>query len=167
MRFLKANEQHRIRLLLNDADITGYAQPRMLASDFIRLELGATGTHVGCEHGVCGACTVLVDGLPQRACLLYAVQLEGKAVDTVEGLADEEGNLSDLQSAMREYHGLQCGYCTPGILLSLSHLLAVEKHANETRIRDVLSGHICRCTGYQGIVDAALATLRNRSVDKG
>jgi len=156
MSVLEAGARHRVRFTLNGRAIEGEAEPRMLATDFLREVLGATGTHVGCEHGVCGACTIRVDGNALRACLLFAVQLEGCAVETVEGLGDADGGLNDLQAAFRRLHALQCGYCTPGVLMSLSQLLEEEPEADEARIRDVLSGHICRCTGYQGMVDAAL-----------
>jgi len=124
-------------------------------SDFLRHQLGAFGTHVGCEHGSCGACTVRVDGKAVRSCLMYAAQVEGREVSTVESLATSDG-LNELQAALQKHHGLQCGYCTPGILMSLSQLREEEPDADEARIRDVLSGHICRCTGYHGIVQAAL-----------
>ncbi len=155
MRYLEAGTRHAIRFTLNGAPAEGEAEPRMLLSDFLRQQLGAFGTHVGCEHGSCGACTIRVDGKAVRACLLYAVQVDGKSVETVEGLAPADG-LNALQSAFKKHHGLQCGFCTPGILMSLSQLMEEEPDADEARIRDVLSGHICRCTGYHGIVQAAL-----------
>jgi len=125
-------------------------------SDFIRHEIGATGTHVGCEHGVCGACTVVVDGRPARACLTLALQVEGCEVRTVESLADQQGRLGVLQSAFQRNHALQCGFCTAGILMSLDALLARCAQADEAEIRDVLTGHLCRCTGYAPIIKAAL-----------
>jgi aerobic-type carbon monoxide dehydrogenase small subunit (CoxS/CutS family) len=127
-------------------------QPRLLLSDFLRHSLGLTGTHVGCEHGVCGACTVRLDGVAVRSCLLLAVQADGATVQTVEGLAAENG-LSPLQTAFRECHALQCGFCTPGILLAAADLLARGRPSRE-EIVDMLSGHLCRCTGYEPIVDA-------------
>ncbi len=130
-------------------------EPRLLLSDFLRHELGLTGTHVGCEHGVCGACTVLVDGLPMRSCLMFAPQVEGREVKTVEGLADGD-NLHPLQQAFRDAHGLQCGFCTPGILMTLTAFLADRPTPDEGEIREALSGNLCRCTGYQHIVDAVL-----------
>ncbi len=159
---LNADARHRVRFTLNGRQVEGDAEPRMLASDFLRQVLGATGTHVGCEHGVCGACTIRIDGKALRTCLMFAVQLEGSALQTVEGLAGVDGELNDLQTAFRRLHALQCGYCTPGILMSLDQLLEEEPDADEARVRDVLSGHICRCTGYQGMVDAALEVLAAR-----
>ena len=132
-------------------------EPRLLLSDFLRNELGLTGTHVGCEHGVCGACTVLLDGEAVRSCLLFAVQADGHQVTTVEGLSDgaaEEGVLHPLQAAFREAHGLQCGFCTPGILMTLLPFLRDHPHPVEREIREALSGNLCRCTGYQNIVAA-------------
>jgi carbon-monoxide dehydrogenase small subunit len=131
-------------------------EPRLLLSDFLRHELGLTGTHVGCEHGVCGACTVLFDGQPVRACLLFAVQTNGHEIMTVEGLAPTMNDLHPLQQAFWEAHGLQCGFCTPGILMSLLPFLAENPTPTETEVREALSGNLCRCTGYQHIVDAAL-----------
>jgi 2-furoyl-CoA dehydrogenase 2Fe-2S iron sulfur subunit len=134
----------------------------MLLSDFIRHVLGATGTHVGCEHGMCGACTVQIDGVPARSCLTFAVQVEGADIRTVEGLAPAADRLSPLQNAFRENYGLQCGFCTPGILMSLDALLRDRPDATEPEIREFLSGHLCRCTGYTTIVKAALAAARQR-----
>ncbi len=132
-------------------------EPRRTLADALREDLGLTGTHLGCEHGVCGACTVLVDGEPVRACLMFAVQADGCSVLTVEGLAAADGTLHPLQRAFCEHHGLQCGFCTPGMLLSALHLLEREPGAGRERIRDELSGNICRCTGYAGIIDAVQA----------
>ncbi len=143
---------------------TGYkrvVEPRMLLSDFLRHELGLTGTHVGCEHGVCGTCTVLVDGLPMRSCLMFAPQVQGREVSTVEGLASD-GDLHPLQQAFRDAHGLQCGFCTPGILMTLTAFLDAHPTPDEAEIRAALSGNLCRCTGYQHIVDAVLAVTRAR-----
>jgi 2-furoyl-CoA dehydrogenase 2Fe-2S iron sulfur subunit len=162
MRYLEAGTKHLVRLTLNGRAVEGHAEPRLLLTDFLRQELGMSGTHVGCEHGVCGACTVRIDGQVMRGCLTYAVQADGRRVETVEGLAGADGGLSDLQSAFRKHHALQCGFCTPGILMSLSQLLEEEPAADEVRIRDVLSGHICRCTGYHGIVAAALEVFAAR-----
>jgi 2-furoyl-CoA dehydrogenase 2Fe-2S iron sulfur subunit len=128
----------------------------MLLSDFIRHVISATGTHVGCEHGVCGACTVQIDSTPARSCIMLAVQAEGASVRTVEGLAPP-APLSPLQNAFRDNYGLQCGFCTPGILMSLDALLRDRPDATEPEIREFLSGHLCRCTGYGSIVKAALA----------
>jgi carbon-monoxide dehydrogenase small subunit len=139
-------------------------EPRLLLSDFLRHELGLTGTHVGCEHGVCGACTVLLDDEPVRACLMLAVQADGHAVTTVEGLAAADGTLHPLQQAFHEAHGLQCGFCTPGVLMTLVPFLREHPDADESAIREALSGNLCRCTGYQGMVDAVvLAASRARS----
>jgi len=131
-------------------------EPRVLLSDFLRERLGLTGTHVGCEHGVCGACTVLLDGEPVRACLLFAVQIDGHEVQTVEGMTQVgAGDLHPLQAAFHEKHGLQCGFCTPGILMTLSAFLKEQPNPSEREIREAISGHLCRCTGYQNIVEAA------------
>ena len=153
---MSAEQRHQIRLLLNGSMVDRVCEPRMLLSDFIRHEIGATGTHVGCEHGVCGACTVVVDGRPARACLTLALQVEGCEVRTVESLADQQGRLGVLQSAFQRNHALQCGFCTAGILMSLDALLARCAQADEAEIRDVLTGHLCRCTGYAPIIKAAL-----------
>jgi carbon-monoxide dehydrogenase small subunit len=131
-------------------------EPRLLLTDFLRHELGLTGTHVGCEHGVCGACTIRLDGVPARACLVFAVQADRHEVSTVEGLAPSPGALSPLQQAFRDAHALQCGYCTPGILMTLSAFLEEHPKPSEEEIRHALSGNLCRCTGYQHIVDAVL-----------
>jgi len=153
---MRADQRHRIRFMLNGEAIDHTCEPRMLLSDFIRHEIGATGTHVGCEHGVCGACTVNIDGLPARACLTLALQVEGCEVRTVESLAGKNGGLGVLQSAFRRHHALQCGFCTAGILMSLDALFSHHVDADEAEIRDVLTGHLCRCTGYAPIVKAAL-----------
>ena len=129
-------------------------EPRLLLSDFIRHEAGLTGTHVGCEHGVCGACTVQMDGEPVRSCLTLAVQAEGHSLTTVESLAEADGTLHPLQQAFHETHGLQCGFCTPGFLMSLEPLLAEARDYDERDIREALAGNLCRCTGYQNIVAA-------------
>jgi len=157
---LNAATSHRVRLTLNGRAVSGPAEPRTLLSDFIRHVLGATGTHVGCEHGVCGACTVQIDGVPTRSCLMLAVQADGAVIATVEGLAPEPRRLSPLQNSFRENHALQCGFCTPGILMSLDALLRERPDATEVEIREFLSGHLCRCTGYGSIVKAALAAAR-------
>lgn len=130
-------------------------EPRMLLADVIRGPFNHRGTHIGCEHGVCGACTVLLDGEPVRSCLTFGVQAVGHRIETVESLAEGQ-ELNPLQSAMQRHHGLQCGYCTPGILMSLTALLRQEPHPSEARVREYLQGHLCRCTGYQTIVEAAL-----------
>ncbi|MFG1186958.1 (2Fe-2S)-binding protein [Xanthobacter aminoxidans] len=153
---LSAAARHTVRFTLNGRPVSGHAAPRTLLSDFLRHELGATGTHVGCEHGVCGACTVDVDGMLTRACMTLAVQVEGCAIRTVEGLAPAPDRLSVLQAAFRRYHALQCGFCTAGILMSLDVFLKTESDPSEAAVRDLLSGHLCRCTGYTPIVRAAL-----------
>jgi 2-furoyl-CoA dehydrogenase 2Fe-2S iron sulfur subunit len=151
-----AGQHHRVQFTLNGEAVDRVCEPRMLLTDFIRHEIGATGTHVGCEHGVCGACTVNIDGQPARACLTLALQVEGCEVRTVESLADKQGRLGVLQSAFRRHYALQCGFCTAGILMSLDALFARHAQADEAEIRDMLAGHLCRCTGYAPIVKAAL-----------
>jgi aerobic-type carbon monoxide dehydrogenase small subunit (CoxS/CutS family) len=131
-------------------------EPRLLLTDFLRHEIGLTGTHVGCEHGVCGACTIRFDGAPVRACLIFAVQADGHAITTVEGLAPARNLLSPLQQAFQDAHGLQCGYCTPGVLMTMSAFLEEHPDPTETDVRHALAGNLCRCTGYQHIVDAVL-----------
>jgi carbon-monoxide dehydrogenase small subunit len=149
-----------ISLSVNGAPQRRAVEPRLLLSDFIRHELGLTGTHVGCEHGVCGACTVLMDGEAVRACLVFAVQADGAEVVTVEGLATGT-EMHPLQEAFRDAHGLQCGFCTPGILMSMVPFLRDNPSPDEAEIREALSGNLCRCTGYQNIVEAvALAAER-------
>lgn len=129
-------------------------EPRLLLSDFLRHELGLTGTHVGCEHGVCGACTIMFDGQSMRSCLIFAVQADGHEITTVEGLAVDTNHLHPLQQSFWEAHGLQCGYCTPGILMTLVPFLQQNPNPTEDEIRHAISGNLCRCTGYQHIVDA-------------
>jgi 2-furoyl-CoA dehydrogenase 2Fe-2S iron sulfur subunit len=154
MRRVDKGQRVRIALTLNGKKLAAEAEPRTLLSDFVRQSLGATGTHVGCEHGICGCCTVLIDGVAVRSCLTLAVQAEGREVRTVESLAAPDGALNPLQAAFRANHALQCGFCTPGILMSFTDYLARNPHPSEAEIRDVLSGHLCRCTGYAGIVAA-------------
>jgi 2-furoyl-CoA dehydrogenase 2Fe-2S iron sulfur subunit len=161
VRRVSKSEHARVSLTLNGRKTSGQAEPRMLLSDFLRHVLGATGTHVGCEHGVCGCCTVLIDGTAVRSCLTLAIQVEGREVTTVEALAGPDGKLSPLQQAFQNNHALQCGFCTSGILMSFTDFLARHPHPSEAEIIDVLSGHLCRCTGYAGIVSAVLeATSR-------
>ena len=157
MRRVKKDERARIAFTLNGRAVAGDAEPRMLLTDFLRHVIGATGTHVGCEHGVCGCCTVLIDGSAVRGCLTLAVQVEGRSVTTVESVASADGTLNALQRAFQQHHALQCGFCTPGILMSFTDYLARNPHPTEDEIREVLSGHLCRCTGYAGIVAAVLA----------
>ena len=142
-----------ILLTVNGQTYAATVEPRRLLSDVLREDLGLTGTHVGCEHGVCGACTVLVDGAPARACLTFAVQMEGHAITTVEAVA-ADGRYSALQQAMHEEHALQCGFCTPGIIMTFEAYLKENADPSEAEIREVLSGNLCRCTGYQNIVAA-------------
>jgi 2-furoyl-CoA dehydrogenase 2Fe-2S iron sulfur subunit len=153
---LSADARHKVRLTLNGRAVAADAAPRMLLTDFLRHELGMTGVHVGCEHGVCGACTIEIDGAPARACLTLAVQVDGAALRTVEALAPAPGRLSILQEAFRRHHALQCGFCTPGILMSLDGYLRDHPDADEPMLREHLGGHLCRCTGYVPIVAAAL-----------
>ena len=162
MKRLAAGALHPVSITLNGRARTGHCEPRMLLSDFLRHELGATGVHVGCEHGVCGACTVRIDGVAQRACLALAVGVDGRSVATVEALAGADGALSDLQEAFRRHHALQCGFCTPGILMSAAEFLERVPQPDEAAVREMLSGHLCRCTGYAGIVRAILDVARDR-----
>ncbi len=150
-----SDQKQRITLTVNGKVRSGFAEPRMLLTDFLRHELQVFGVHVGCEHGVCGACTILVAGRAGRSCTRYAVQMDGAEITTVEGLA-EPGALNVLQQAFAAHHALQCGFCTPGILLSATHFLRKNTEPSEAQVRDMLSGHICRCTGYAGIVAAIL-----------
>jgi 2-furoyl-CoA dehydrogenase 2Fe-2S iron sulfur subunit len=162
---LQAGRRHSVRFSLNGKPCTGEAEPRLLLTDFLRHQIGATGTHVGCEHGVCGACTVSIDGEPARACLTLAVQIEGCNIRTVEGLAPSTDRLGILQSAFKRNHALQCGFCTAGILMSLDGFLREHPQPNEASIRDFLSGHLCRCTGYTPIVRAALEAATELASD--
>jgi 2-furoyl-CoA dehydrogenase 2Fe-2S iron sulfur subunit len=155
-------EMVRVQVTLNGKERSGLCEPRTLLSDFLRAELGATGTHVGCEHGVCGACTVQIDGVASRTCLTLAVQADGRRIDTVEGLNGGTTGLSDLQEAFRRNHALQCGYCTAGILMSCEDYLCRKPDPTEEEVREMLSGHLCRCTGYTNIVKAVLETAQSR-----
>lgn len=152
---LGADEKTKVTVTVNGAKRVGLASPRLLLCDFLRHEIGLYGTHVGCEHGVCGACTILIDGRAERSCLTLAIQADGRDITTVEGLGDGDA-LSTLQQAFSRHGGLQCGYCTPGILASCTQFLAENPKPTEAEVRDMLSGHICRCTGYDGIVRAIL-----------
>jgi 2-furoyl-CoA dehydrogenase 2Fe-2S iron sulfur subunit len=151
-----------INVTVNGVAYERAVEPRLLLVDFLRHTLGLTGTHVGCEHGVCGCCTVLIDGSAVRACLTLAVQAEGRTVTTVEVLAGPNGALNALQQAFQNNHALQCGFCTPGILMSFTDFLARNPHPSEAEVVDVLSGHLCRCTGYAGIVAAVLEAAGRR-----
>ncbi len=165
MRRVNRAERANIRFTLNGRAVAAPAEPRLLLSDFLRDTLGATGTHVGCEHGICGCCTVLIDGVASRACLTFAVQVEGRAVATVESLAPD-GKLNHLQQAFHDHHALQCGFCTPGILMSFTDYLGRNPDPSEAEVRDVLSGHLCRCTGYDGLIRAVLAAARQEREGK-
>jgi aerobic-type carbon monoxide dehydrogenase small subunit (CoxS/CutS family) len=149
-----------LTLTVNGVSYTRAVEPRVNLGDFLRHDLGLTGTHFGCEHGICGACTVLVDGATLRSCLMFAMQAQGCEVTTVEGLSDAQGPLHPIQQAFRDQHALQCGFCTPGMLLTVVELLGENPDPSEAEVRDAISGNICRCTGYQPIVDAALQAAR-------
>ena len=153
-----ALNQHDVKLVVNDKSYEIVVESRTTLADCLRNQLGLTGTHLGCEHGVCGACTVLVDGRTARGCLMLAAQVDGCRVTTVEGLS-ADGELQPLQQAFWNLHGLQCGFCTPGILMTLTELLRDDPQADENAVRLALSGHLCRCTGYQNIVAAALSAI--------
>jgi carbon-monoxide dehydrogenase small subunit len=146
-----------VELTVNGSVARAGVEPRKTLADFLREDCGLTGTHLGCEHGVCGACTVLVDGEAVRSCLMFAVQAAGHEVTTVEGLAAPDGRLSAVQEAFRAEHGLQCGFCTPGFVVSVTAFLAANPDPSDDEIREALSGNLCRCTGYQGIVNAVRA----------
>jgi carbon-monoxide dehydrogenase small subunit len=157
--------EHRITTTVNGARYERMVDERVHLADFLRQDLGLTGTHIGCEHGVCGACTVLVDGLSARACLMLAVQAQGRIIDTIEGVAPENGALHPIQAALARHHGLQCGYCTPGVVMTLMELQrdCAGRAPTEAEVRRALSGNLCRCTGYEGMVDAALDVLGSTS----
>lgn len=150
------SELYSVTTTINGVEYTSEVEPRMLLSDFLRHELGLTGTHVGCEHGVCGACTILLDDQPVRACLIFAVQADGHEIMTVEGLAEGREDLHPLQRGFWEAHGLQCGFCTAGFLMTLVPYLEANPDPSEHEVRKAISGNLCRCTGYQHIVDAVL-----------
>jgi carbon-monoxide dehydrogenase small subunit len=154
--------QHTVTLTVNGQAHSAVVDSRLLLSDFIRHTLGLTGTHVGCEHGVCGACTILFDGRPVRSCIMFAVQANGHALETVEALGTPD-NMHPLQEAFHEAHGLQCGYCTPGFLMTLKPFLERNPDPTEHEIREAISGNLCRCTGYQHIVDAVLLAAKSRA----
>lgn len=159
-------KDHSIKLTLNGMPREGSCESRTTLLDFIRHDLGATGTHSGCEHGVCGACTVEVNGQIVRSCLMFACQADGATIKTVEGIAGAEG-MSDLQMAFKKHHALQCGFCTPGFLMSAEDLLKKNPHPTEQEVREGLSGNLCRCTGYVGIVEAVLEVASCRAQANG
>jgi 2-furoyl-CoA dehydrogenase 2Fe-2S iron sulfur subunit len=162
MHDVAAGSKTTVRFTLNGRNVAAEVEPRMQLADLIRHALKQYGTHVGCEHGICGACTVLLDGRAVRSCLIFAPQVEGASIVTVEGLADEDGKLNDLQQSFRRHHALQCGFCTAGILASATQFLKDNPHPTEHEVREMLSGHLCRCTGYASIVEAILATAQSR-----
>jgi len=143
-----------VKLTVNGQTRSATVEPRVTLADFLREKLSLTGTHLGCEHGVCGACTVLVDGAAVRSCLMFAVQADGAEVTTIEGIGPPDGGLSAVQSAFRDCHGLQCGFCTPGFIVSVTAFLRDHPNPTDSEIREALSGNLCRCTGYQGILKA-------------
>ncbi|HET7352102.1 MAG TPA: (2Fe-2S)-binding protein [Marmoricola sp.] len=150
----RAEEQHEVRLEVNGASYDVTVPARRLLSDALRHDLGLTGTHVGCEHGVCGACTVLVDGAPVRSCLMLAVSAQGSRITTVEGLTRDDGGLGPVQQAFRDCHGLQCGFCTPGFLTTITAGIAANPDPTRAEAQEMVAGNLCRCTGYQNIVAA-------------
>jgi 2-furoyl-CoA dehydrogenase 2Fe-2S iron sulfur subunit len=166
MRRVNRDQRATVSVTLNGRRLSAEAEPRMSLSDFIRHALGATGTHVGCEHGVCGACTVLIDGIAVRSCLTLAVQADGREITTVEALAND-GALNPLQQSFRNNHALQCGFCTPGILMSFTDFLRRNPRPSEAEVVEVLSGHICRCTGYAGIIAAVLEAAETMNSNEG
>lgn len=159
-------KDHSVKVKLNGVERESRCEARTTLIDFIRHDLGATGTHSGCEHGVCGACTVKVDGKVVRSCLMFAYQANGTEIETVEGIATS-GQLSDLQLAFKKHHALQCGFCTPGFLMAANDLLQNNPSPSELEVREGLSGNLCRCTGYVGIVEAVLEVARLRVMAKG
>jgi aerobic-type carbon monoxide dehydrogenase small subunit (CoxS/CutS family) len=164
---LKAGRKTPVHMTVNGVEQEGLIEPRRLLVDFLREDLGLTGTHIGCEHGVCGACTILVDGQSVRACLMLAVQANGRSVMTVEGLAEPDGSLHPIQQAFWEEHGLQCGFCTPGFLMTTYELLHANAVPADDEIRTAISGNLCRCTGYQNIVRAVRAAAEKMAATAG
>jgi carbon-monoxide dehydrogenase small subunit len=160
------SERRRISVTVNGRIHERDVEPRMLLVDFLRQDLDLTGTHAGCEHGVCGACTVLVNGRSLRSCLMFAVQANGASVETIEGLANADGSLSILQECFHDHHGLQCGFCTPGMLMTLTEHLRENAAPDEQDLRVLLTGNLCRCTGYQAIVEAGLEAARRMREQK-
>ena len=158
---------HRIELEVDGDRIEAEVEGRLTLGDFLRHHAGRTGVHLGCEHGVCGACTVSVNGDAVRSCLMLAVQADGTSIGTIQGLAEADGTLHPVQAAMQAEYGLQCGFCTPGVVMTLASVLEAEKTPSEERLRDVLSGHLCRCTGYQGMLRAAKSLARQARATSG
>jgi aerobic carbon-monoxide dehydrogenase small subunit len=155
--------EHDVEVVVNGTPHNSTVEPRLTLADFLRERCGLTGTHLGCEHGVCGACTVLLDGQAVRSCLVFAVQAAGRQVTTVEGMAAPDGGLTPLQEAFRAHHGLQCGFCTPGFVVSATAFLRDHPAPTDEQIREGLSGNLCRCTGYQGIIAAVRAAAAAES----
>jgi carbon-monoxide dehydrogenase small subunit len=155
--------EHKISVTVNGVRRHSSVPPRLTLADYLRERCGLTGTHLGCEHGVCGACSVLLDGDAVRACLVFAVQVDGTAVTTIEGIAEPDGELSIVQAAFRDEHGLQCGFCTPGLVISVTAFLRDNPHPTDDEIRVGVSGNLCRCTGYQGIIRAVQHAVRAAS----
>ncbi|MDH5749755.1 MAG: (2Fe-2S)-binding protein [Rhodospirillales bacterium] len=158
--------RHDIALTVNGKTVTGTVEPRMSLLDFLRSEIGLTGTHMGCEHGVCGACSVLLDEVPVRSCLILAVQAHNHNITTVEGLCNEDGSTGDLQDAFRDAHGMQCGYCTPGMLISAHALLEKNSNPSVDDIKEAIGGNLCRCTGYVQIIEA-IQLAASRKMEAG
>ncbi len=159
------SEQVTVNLFINGHPVSGQAEPRLLLVDFIRDEIGLTGTHVGCEHGICGACTILLDGEAARSCLMFAVQADGRKIETIEGLS-ERGAIAPLQEAFSKHHALQCGFCTPGMLVIAYDLLTSHADLSEDDIKDGMSAALCRCTGYLGILKAVGEVAASRAISK-
>jgi aerobic-type carbon monoxide dehydrogenase small subunit (CoxS/CutS family) len=156
-----------ISVEINGSLVEGSVEPRLLLADFLRDDVGLTGTHLGCEHGVCGACTVQLDGEPVRSCLMFAVQADGHRISTVEGLAPSEEELHPIQQAFHEFHALQCGFCTPGILMTVEAFLREEPDPTPEQVKTMLSGNLCRCTGYQNIITAVLEVAKRMREREG
>lgn len=163
---IKPDQKQRVTLTVNGKSVSGFAEPRLMLTDFLRHELDLYGTHVGCEHGVCGACTVVIDGAATRSCLRYAVQCDGADITTVEGLAHADGALNTLQKAFNENGALQCGFCTPGVLMSATKFLEENPAPTREEVTDMLSGHICRCTGYEQIIRAVLQAAEQQAAEQ-
>lgn len=156
----KISKKHLIKFTLNGKNIEDEIDSRLLLSDYIRDYLGQTGTHVGCEHGICGACTIHINGRASRSCLTLAVQADGCNINTIESISNNDNNLSIIQKNFKKYFALQCGFCTPGVIMTLSDYLYRNKDASEKDIKNILSGHLCRCTGYQPIIKAAIESAK-------